>query len=106
MQKRKANWSALGSEEVFWYLASAYVADAVGLLDASQDAKLSQLTADEQHVVSWQSHMRQQLSVDDAFVRTIFAYCTEQRTAEEAIAFILGGLGCRDGRRHARRILG
>ena len=83
---------AITEEKLFWFLATAYILRAVGLLRPDKHEKLASLTA---HWTSdWGAHIRMQLDINDTFIRNVYGNCTEFKSPFQSVAFILRGLGC------------
>lgn len=90
---KKKGWSKADEEKLFWFLATAYVADTVGLLDEDKAAKLASFEAAAGQQ-TWQEHVRSSLDVDDDFVKRVYALCRKRKNEPQSIGFILRGLGC------------
>jgi hypothetical protein len=103
-KKKKAGWSAEDRDKLFWLLAAAYVLDAVGLLDPHKAAKLSSFEATIG--TTWQESVRQELDVEEDFVRSIYEICQTGRTKVQALGFILRGLGCPNVDEQLQNLLG
>jgi hypothetical protein len=43
---------------------------------------------------NWREYVRNALEVDEGFIRSVYALCTEFKSRQKAIGFILRGLGC------------
>ncbi len=92
-------------ETLSWYLAAAYVADTVGLLNPLKAAKLSSFEA-EVGTKTWQEHARQWLNVDDEFIKSVYALCRERgRTELQSVGFILRGLGCESTEERVQEVM-
>ncbi len=78
---------------LFWFLATAYIADVIGLLDPAKAAKLSSLEA-LAGTLTWQEHVEQSLDLNREFVEKIYALCRQKKNEAQSIGFILRGLGC------------
>jgi hypothetical protein len=82
-------------ENLFWFLAAAYMADCLGLLDTNKRLKLTHLADQYGCADTWQRQVEEALDLDRAFVEAVFRLCTERgKTPPQAIGFILRGLGC------------
>ncbi len=87
------NTSALTPEQIFWFLTTAYIGQAVDMLDPNMEERLDRLFQ-QQSMKSWRKQVEEGLGIDSTFVRSIYALCTERNSPEAAIGFILRGLGC------------
>ena len=94
MAKKKTKDEAEFEHNLFWFMATAYVADAVGLVDRRKAAKLASLESLGGDGRTWQVHVRSSLDIDDAFVRKVFALCAKRKSEVQTLGFILRGLGC------------
>jgi hypothetical protein len=94
-RKQKAidgGWSDEDKEKLFWYLATAYLLDRVGLLDQDKAAKLA--TFEAEIGVTWQASVRRDLDVSDDFVKRVHTLCRKTRDEAQAVGFLLRGMGC------------
>ena len=99
-------WSNTDEQKLLWYLATAYVADVLGVLDPVKAAKLASFEA-AAGTQTWQEHVREALDVDDAFVRRVVEACRARGKDEtQSIGFLLRGLGCPDAEERMREVLG
>ena len=83
---------AITEEKLFWFLTTAYIIRAIGLLDEAKELRLDAL--DVYGWGNWKEHVKKQIQVDDGFITSVYALCTEYQTRDQAVAFILRGFGC------------
>ena len=83
----------LTPEQIFWFLTTAYIGQAVELLDPTMESRLDHLFQ-KQSIKSWRKQVEAGLGIDATFIRSVYALCTERNTPEAAIGFMLRGLGC------------
>jgi hypothetical protein len=91
-QAKDGGWSGEDKDKLFWYLATAYLLDTVGLLDQDKAAKLA--TFEAEIGMTWQASVRRDLGVSDDFVKRVYALCRKTRDEAQAVGFVLRGMGC------------
>lgn len=91
-KKKLREADTITEDKLFWFMTTAYILRAVRLLDKEKERKLDSL--DELGAGNWKDNVRESLCVDDKFIRSIYALCTEYRDRTQAVAFILRGFGC------------
>ena len=90
--KRNRKDDLTDEQKFFWFMTTAYVLSAIGLLDQEKEQKLDSL--DEYGAGNWKECARGSLGVDAKFIRSVYALCSEYRDRQQSIGFILRGLGC------------
>ncbi len=83
----------LNSEQIFWFVTTAYIGRVAGLLNPVMEQRINAMFQDKSPV-TWIEQVEQGLGIDADFVRGIYLLCTQKNTPEAAIGFILRGLGC------------
>ena len=91
-EQEPADEDVITAEKLFWFFATAYVLRANGILAEGKEAILDSL--DVYGWGNWRDHVKNQLEVDEGFIKSIYALCTEYKTRNQAVAFILRGFGC------------
>ena len=79
-------------DKLFWFFATAYILHATGLLAEGKEERLDSIEA--YGWGNWRDYVKQALEVDVGFIRSVYALCTEFKSRQKAIGFILRGLGC------------
>ena len=83
---------AITEEKLFWFFTTAYTLHAIGILAEGKQSKLDSL--DVYGWGNWKEHVKSRLKVDEGFIKSVYALCTEHKTRNQAVAFILRGFGC------------
>jgi hypothetical protein len=101
---KKKGWSKEDEENLFWFLAAAYLMDAVGLLDEDKAVKLAsfEAVAGQQ---TWQEQVRNSLDVDDDFVKRVYGLFRKRKDEAQSLGFLLRGLGCPCAEERLRELL-
>ena len=86
------NDDAITAEKLFWFLTTAYILRAVGLLRPDKEEKIDLLTASSG--TDWREEVRSHLDINDTYIRSLYAVGTEFKTKMQSVRFILRGLGC------------
>ncbi len=102
---KKKGWSKKEEEKLFWFLATSYVADVVGLLSGDKAAKLASFEAAAGQQ-TWQEHVQESWDVDDNFVKKVYALCRKRKDEAPSLLFILRGLGCPEPVERLKELLG
>ena len=103
-KKKSANENEDFEQNLFWFMAAAYIGDTIGLLDERKAAKMSSLES-LAGGATWQEQTRKSLEINDSFVKKVYALCTKQGKSEvQAIGFILRGLGCPNTEERLREV--
>ena len=79
-------------DQLFWFFVTAYVLHATGLLAKEKEERLDLIEA--YGWGNWREYVKQVLEVDEGFIRSVYAFCTEFKSRQKAIGFILRGFGC------------
>ncbi|MFO0890964.1 MAG: hypothetical protein U0790_17705 [Isosphaeraceae bacterium] len=105
--KKRAKTKEDGFEEqLFWFLATAYLADCVELLSPATKLKLAHLNDQYGCETSWQQQVEGTFGIDATFVKTVFTLCTERgKTEAQALRFMLQGFGCPEPEERMQEVL-
>lgn len=103
-------WSKKDEEKLYWFLVTAYIADAMGILDMAKKLKLTNLSAQYGGELTWQQHVEVQIGLSPAFIRAVTELCLGEMGGRKErpwpLLFFQRGLGCPDPVKRIKDVLG
>ena len=79
-------------DKLFWFFTTAFILRAIGLLSEEKEARLNDL--DPYGWGNWKDHVKNTLEIDEGFVNSVYALCSEFKSRQKTVAFLLRGFGC------------
>jgi hypothetical protein len=104
LQKGMASDDPITEEKLFGFFAAAYVLDVAGMLDPAKKSRLDSLQVPG--CPAWDQAVEQMYGISRTFVRSVYALCSELKSPEDSILFIIRGLGCPDYQSRLAEVLG